>query len=269
METREEATPRQKEVKKWAYEDYFREYLLLLASRGSKGLESINRFPERIELGKIWHKILDKMRQDSQDGIERLALIGFKGDKRRVFLPTMPVTGTSHTVPCDVISKTIATAKDKFAMQDFIGDIHSHPGDLFSRIFGYRVAQFLANLEGEQPGFSVDDLYRIVASSNASGFPGFFPVMGVVDANTNLFAFKTRETSHPGIPRNLFDKESFKKYWYEKYGFSYSVDVEGGRSAKPLTSRASHQAVIMGIAQRHQIALYKGKPGKDLVRTYP
>lgn len=256
-------------LEKWSYKDHLKEYLLLLASRGSEGLESINRFPKQVELSDAWHQVLNDMRDASQDGIERLALVGFQEDRRRIFLPTIPVKGASKEIPIKILNQEILRAKNKFGMRDLIADIHSHPKDLYSGWRG-KARIVKATIEGVnvkyQPHLSAGDLYRIVSSSNYQVYPEFLPMIGVAHGNANIFAFKTRETIPLPVPSESFDQKSFSKYWNEKYGFSYSRD-EGITGIK--SSKANHWAMNIGIAKKHKLALYRGGPGRDLVRAFP
>jgi len=259
----------QQKIERWSYKDHLKEYLLLLASKGSEGLELINRFPKQIELSSAWHELLNDMKEASQDGIERLAVIGFKEDRRRLFLPTIPIKGMPEKIPPEELEKEIFRVRNKFGMTDMIGDIHSHPKDLYGGLRGkFRLAKdFIEGINTKgQPHLSAVDLYRVVTSSNYQAYPGFLPIIGVVHGNANVFAFKTRETRPLPVPPVFFNKESFSKYWYEKYGFNYSRG-EGITGVK--SSRANLWAMNIGIAERHKLALYRGRSGGDLVRTYP
>lgn len=271
MESIEEVAIPKTKIERWGYQDYFRGYLLLLSSKGSEALESINGFPNRIELNQRWHQVLNDLREESQNELERLVLIGYKEDRRRVFLPTFSVEGirkySYSEIPFEILSREIKRAKNQFGMEDLIGYIHSHPKTLprFKGL-GARIAEFT---DKDQPSFSAGDLYWLVAGSPHQRFPKFCPMIGLVDGLNNIFAFKSRETFPLEDFSRFMDQTDFEKYWYEKFGYKYEGSLNEGRCITPISPVANLWKVNLGIAEKYRLALYKGKPGKDLARAYP
>lgn len=237
---------------------FLREYLLGL-TRSREFLVSILDYPRQIGLSQGWHDTLDQIRKDSVDGIERLALVGFKEDRRAIYLPTIGVKGLPDHVPSAIISREIQRARVKAGITGLIGDIHSHPRSLIESIWG--------NTSDQQntAGFSAGDLYRMVS-------PGeFLPMMVVVEGNGNIVAFKTKESTDTGLDRNVLTQEGFEKYWYEKNGFRYLGRVEkyGAERAVPISPNANGWNVNLGIAERHKLVLYRGGAGNNLVKLFP
>ena len=241
----------------WDY-SHFREYLLAL-TRGRDFFLPSTDYPQEIELGTEWHQALDQMRKDSQDGIERFALIGFKEDRRSLYLPTVLAQGMPDHVPSEVIRKEIELARQRSRMTGFVGNIHSHPRQLQKDIWGG-----LTN-SGLKGAFSPADLYGMVVPRDPK------TMMVVVEGVENVVAMKTKQSTDLGIESKLFSQDAFEKYWFEKYGFEYlgSVKEFGARRAKPIRPDANSWSINTGIATRHNLVLYRGKSGENLKRQYP
>ncbi|MBI2011864.1 hypothetical protein HYS91_03790 [Candidatus Daviesbacteria bacterium] len=238
----------------WGYET-FKEYLAAIG-RGKLFLPPKTDYPLRIRLSQEWHEVLDKMRTESQDGIERHRIIGANGSQRGLYLSAISSRGRVGYVPAEVIINSIERARD--AGINALGDLHSHPKVLNKRRFGelHRLFRLF------KAGLSAGDLYCMLRKES------YMPVMGVVEGEENVFAFRTRETSVlEGISAYL-TQDAFEKYWYEQHGFLYLGKIEalGGFRAIPITSTADSRRVQMGIAERHNLVLYRGYMGKDLVR---
>lgn len=259
METTNEIS---KFIDKWDYSTYFREYLLLLASKKDLGLESKNNFPEKIQLSYGWHKMLNKVRDKTDDGNEYWGFVGFKEDKRNLWFPNLPAKGYDSYVPGELIKLETNKARDKFGIVDLLGDAHSHPTDFFTK-----VKQHLPNRNsyGLKAAFSAGDLFIVVNTEH------FRPFIAVVEGDCNLFAFRTRETKGLGVSSHIFNQDSFEKYWYEKNGYKYlgGVKMFGANRATPVTDSANPYGVNIDIAERHSLVIYQGMKGKDIKRVYP
>lgn len=248
----------------WDY-NRFREYLLSL-TKAENSLLSIDQYPHAIAFSEHWHSLLNQMREDSVDGIERWALIGYKKGKEAVYLPTVAAKGSPHQVSVEVMLESRHKAITQVGITDLLGDIHSHP-IVLKKENGRKL--FIKSPEGFGIGpsansFSAEDLYFMVVPESHK------LVMGLVAGDKNLFAFRTRETTGLGIDADFLSKETFEKYWYEKYGFQYfsNVDEFGACGIKQVRPDASNWSVNLGIAERHKLVLYKGDAGKNLVKVF-
>lgn len=235
-------------VNRWAY-DQLREYLLAL-TRGREFLLSSKEYPEEIQLSKDWQEILDRMRQESVDGHERWALVGFKIDKRALYLPEVPSKGTTTHVPSNVILETLDRAKWQSHLIDMVGDIHTHP-------------------KHPRAIFSAGDLYTLLISDQYANKNN--SMIMVLGEQENTVAFKTRDTESLTFSASIFSQESFEKYWYERNGFEYKGNVEkfGAERAIAKTPWADGWKVNLDIADRHNLVLYKGKPNGPLIKQFP
>lgn len=260
----------------WSYE-IFRQYLLALGRRYVDRRTSIpltqgpisyrnpefilrtDQYPKEIELSLDWHSILDKIRKDSGDGVERLSVVGTKDNERSLLVQALAAQGLPDYVPAEVIIAQLQKAIEQYHLTTITGDIHSHPRKLLERIWSKVMP---INNRGM---FSAADLYRIV-TPNAS-----MPMIEVVEGNDNVFAFRTKDTINTGLGSELFSQEAFEKYWYERNGFRYLGPVEkfGANRAIPISPRASGWNVNLGIAERHKLVIYRGYSGKNLVREFP
>lgn len=249
-------------VERWTYHNHLREYLLLVARKGRMALESMERFPKKIELSTDWHEMLDVVRRATKDGKERWALVGVKHEKTALLLPTIPAVGYDSYVPSEVMKKEIDRARDGFGIVDLVGDVHSHPRDFAERALQKLPVLNQLGLKGQ---FSAGDYYGMIVPGKARAF------MGVVEGGYNLFAFRTKQTQDLPIDPAMFNQDSFEKFWYEKFGFRYLGGVEkyGAYRAVPISGSADSVAMNAAIVERHKLVLYQGAEGKDLVRIYP
>lgn len=245
-----------KPVEHWSYESHFREYLLLLANKGNIALESSTKYPETIELSKGWHETLNQIRKSTKnDGRERWALVGFKSEKRGIFLPTIPISGLSDYVQSETIMKMINWAKDEHGINP-IGDLHSHPN-------GSEHESIFRDKHKLVEDFSAGDFYHLIVDN--------FYFMGITAGNYNVFAFKARESKDLEVSSSILSQENFEKVWYEKYGFKYLGGVEkfGAERAMPISDTTDPIGMNLAIAKRHGLVLYQGKANKDLVKIFP
>ncbi len=210
----------------WTYEQ-FREYLLSL-TRGKEFLLSSEEYPEKIQLSKDWQEILDNMRKESADGYERWALIGFKADRRSLYLPEVSAKGATTHVPGMIMLETLDRAKSQFHMVDMVGDIHTHP-------------------QTSKAIFSAGDLYTLLISEQYAKNNSMIMALGEYE---DIIAFKTRDTEVVTLPTSVFSQESFEKYWYDKNG------------------EADQWNVNLDIATRHKVVLYKGKRDGLFIRQF-
>lgn len=253
-----------KPIESWSYDGYFKEYLLLLAAKGPVALEKTKMFPERIELGKIWHQTLNHMRKTTfSDGKEKWAFAGVKAEKRGIFLPTIPISGTRDYVPAETMKKMMDWARNKPGIVDFLGDIHSHPTDLAESL-SQKIVSFVSDKHDLIEVFSAGDFYSFIT------WPGMY-FMGVVARDHNIFAFKAKESTGLGVSRDGFTQDNFEKYWCEKFGYKYlgSAEKFGAFRAIPISPTASQTRMNIEIARKHGLLIYQGKANKDLVKIFP
>lgn len=241
---------------RWTY-DYFREYLLSL-TRGSEFTLPQEAFPLVIELSRDWHTVLNTIREEtSKDEIERWAGIGFKEDRRSLYLPIFPAKGLHDIIPGELITKELEKMQSEFGMTAIIGDIHSHPQKLPRDT---SVTHIEKPLEGT---FSVYDLYCAVKPSNP------LQVMGLVDGYENVFSFRSKGSVMEDLRRRFLfptNQEDFAKYWYELNGYRYEKSQEdtNGYAVRQVPNPPSHWEICKQIAQRHRLVLYKGSENGDL-----
>lgn len=242
----------------WEY-NHFKEYLLSL-TEGQEFLP-IDRHPNSIELSEGWHQTLDQMRKDSQDGIERWALVGFKDDKKSLYLPAIAAQGLPDHVPASVMSNEVHKAKNTAGIMGLVGDIHTHPRELKESIWG----KFINGSKKDIARFSAGDLYTLLVPSRWGSF------ISIVDGDENLFAFRTRTTNDIGINSAFFNQESFERYWYQENGFVYKGNVQqfGAQRVIPVSPNANVWKVNTDIAERHNLVLYRGKIGENLEKVFP
>ncbi len=246
----------------WSYE-YFREYLLSLTRPNrSEFVLPQDQFPKEIDLNKGWHQTLNQMRRESGgDMLERFAGIGFKEDRRGLYLPISPAKGMSERVSPEVISKELDRMRARLGIISIVGDLHSHP-----RILGENPPTSSSDnaLEG---AFSVGDIYRGVVKLS------YFPlIMGVVEGYENIFVFRSKESSKEDIDPLIMSQENFERYWYEKNGYMYlgNIKANGANRAQPVFLNAkSHWNINQQIAQKHRLVLYKGIENGPLIRIFP
>jgi hypothetical protein len=249
---------------RWGYESHFKEYLLLLATKGSIALEKTRQFPEKIELGITWHETLNNMRESTaSDGIEKWAFAGVKTERRGVFLPTVPIKGTSDYVPSETMIKMMNWARNKPGIVDFLGDIHSHPND-FAESLSQRVLALVTDKHNLVEMFSAGDFYSLIT------WPSMW-FTTVVAREYNIFAFKAKESTGLGVSQDGFTQDNFEKHWYEKFGYRYlgSAKEFGAFRAIPVSLNANQKKMNIEIARRHGLLIYQGKANKDLIKIFP
>jgi len=228
---------------RWGYETHFREYVLLLGRKGSEALESIHTYPEHIALNHNWYGALDRMRNETKgDGHERYALITYDENAREFTFPEISAKGGPHEVPREVIAEEIRKAKEDRGITSIVGAIHTHPSST---------------------PFSPEDLLPLLDRSQ------MYPMVaaGIATRGENIFAFRTKETesiNHFNVMPEKF-YEFFKDYWLKKAGYKSTKDDKG---IYPISFFPNIWRVSLGIAERHRLALYKGKPNEDLVRIH-
>ncbi|MCL4552432.1 MAG: hypothetical protein M1305_02595 [Candidatus Marsarchaeota archaeon] len=249
---------------RWDYEKHFREYLLLLARKGKHGLESLRSFPGKIELSPTWHETLNAMREATADGVERWALVGFREDMRTLVLPTVfprgergsILQGVKANIPEDVMRREIQRAREKAQVKGIVGDIHSHPRYLHERLAKRLFGS--TRIVGGGGGFSAGDLYSMIIPE------GYLPMMAVVEPDEYFFAFRTRDSRDIPTSPEVSSQQAFEKYWYEKSSVRLVAGFRVVVSPKYSTVELNY-----GIARRHNLVLYRGKPDEDLERIYP
>ena len=238
----------------WRYE-YFREYLLALG-RGKDYTESIDSFPVQIELDGEWHDCLNQLRSETADGYERHIFIATDQEKRVVLLPRNLAVGEQTKVPSDVMREHQQWGKGR-GVEEFVGTIHSHP---HSKPFSLERLRRFFKYSGN---FSVADMYLLLSKN-----PSF--VIGLAEDEENVFAFRTRETSFTNLGYLLIDKSQsdFKNYWYTRSGLringEYVSRINGGE-----IRNEDLWNITLDIADRHKIAVYRGKPDFSLIRFNP
>jgi hypothetical protein len=246
----------------WKY-THFREYLLALA-RDESFLETIDNYPNRLELSADWHKLLNKMRRESEDLVERYSVVGVDKDGRRLVLQAIPAVGEPRQVSPTTQEAQKEKAKRQAGVDVFLGDIHSHAEKL-SWEYGLSRGEY-----NHTAAFSAGDCYCMVGKNTQL-------VLGLVQGNENLFAFRTRESKAEDKLDYLRFKVnkglSFNKYWYGKSGIIFRKDNKiEKRSVGDGELRiygSDLRKVNFDIASKHKLILYKGRPGEDLVRIFP
>jgi hypothetical protein len=238
---------------KWGYETGFKYYLYRIGILGTEGVESIKKFPDRIELDATWHSRLNAMRSESSDGIERWVAVGMKEDRSLDFIPKDFVKG--HYTHADAL--TPEQVSEQYGIIHNIGEIHSHPSDWFNRM-GVNLIVATKLVKGYE-GFSDQDLYGMV-----DGFG--LPMSVVVEKEHNYFAFRTEETQDLPATSPLSAAMAFNNHWSRKYGGYYFGKSHQSFWASP---QFSLKEMNRGIAEAYNLALYKGKPGDELIREYP
>jgi hypothetical protein len=244
---------RENNIQRWGYENRFKYYLYRIGILGKEGVESINNFPDRIELSDIWHDRLNEMKKASRDGIERWVAVGMKEDRALDFIPESFVKG-HHTYAETLTADQI---REKYGIIHKIGDIHTHPSDWFNRMGVNLIVA--ARLVKDYEGFADQDLYGMVDGSG-------LPMAAVVEKDQNYFVFRTAETRDLPTESPLRKPMDFNRHWARKYGGHYFWKSHNLFWAPPTFSL---KEMNKGIAEAYNLALYKGKPGEDLKREYP
>ena len=270
-------------IERWAYETRFKSYLYRISILGNRGVESISNFPSRIELNAKWHEALERIKAESRDGMERWVPVGLKEGRALDFTPETSVKGFFTQAE----TLTDAEIKQQYGIVHLGGDIHSHPSDWLNRLGVDLIVS--TKLVKDFEGFSDVDLYRMIKGNG-------LPMAAVVEKSNNYFAFRadprwidgrssnfsrispcyaikqieicSRTTETRDLPTDspLKDKMAFSRHWSGKYGGYYLGNSHLSFWALP---NYSVRETNMGIAGAFNIALYRGKPGEDLVREYP
>ena len=224
----------------WGFKDEFKEYLLLLASKGPIALEASKKYPESIELSQNFHETLNKMRVDTKDGFERWAFMGIKEDKRSILLPTIPIKGAKDHVPSKTMVKMINWAKTKFGIINIFGDIHSHPSGRL-HLIDHKIP--FRNKHKLIEGFSFGDLYGLIAQRDRY-------LMMVVSGDFNILACKAKESQELKVG-SIFTQNEFEILWKKKMGFSDYLEIN------------------LAIAEKHKLVIYQGRKNKRLTKIFP
>jgi len=239
--------------KEWKY-DYFREYLLAL-SRGDNFLLPRRDYKKRVRLDENWHDVLDTIRRESKDGVEKYSVIGVNKEKRAVFVREVPLSGHADHVPVETIHLAVDEMERKVGA-DLVVDIHSHPDWLLSGLWG-------DSKEVRRAAFSPGDLFRLIHKSQ-SHFVGV-----LVEGNENLFVFRTRGTERVDLNLVVLSQQTFTDYWLNYYGFRRFRLGSGTEVMTNQNKKITGWDVNVGIAERHKLVIYRGLSGGDLFRVVP
>jgi len=181
------------------------------------------------------------MRNETKgDGNEHYALITYDENAREFTFPEISAKGEPYEVPKEVIIEEVRKAKEDRGATSIVGAIHTHPSGV---------------------PFSPEDLLPMLDKSQMYSMVA----VGIATRRENLFAFQTKETesiNHFNIMPEKF-YEFFKDYWLKKAGYKSTKNDKG---IYPISFFPNIWRVSLGIAERHRLALYKGKPNEDLVR---
>ena len=245
----------------WSYDNHLSYYLMLLGRFGGKSLESIDHFPDRMALNGQWQNLLDQMRNESQDGIERWAYIGINEDRGTVALSEKSVRGEANRIPYDVAQNEKERVIETKEVTNFVGRIHSHP-----KIINWQYGD-LKGAFSDIGWFSAADLYFLVHRR-----PEYLTVL--VEGDDNLFAFRTRESHSKDNLRYLGffgpkGQKGFEKYWYERNGI---ILVDGHRAKSVAGNKfnnSDRERLNLSIAERHKLVFYRGKSLNNLAKIYP
>lgn len=234
----------QERPRQWDYDTHFREYMLLLGRKGSEGLESIDRYPDKIALNAVWHGTLDQMRAETMgDGHERYGLITYDETAREFQFPQTVARGTPDAISAELARSEFVTAKNELRITGVVGDIHTHP---------------------DADPFTPRDLYNTI---NRFREPQTL-VSGLATSQENIFVFRTQETITV-TPLDLWPKDFvtvFEDHWLNRAGYRFD---EKRTRLIPIAKSPWKWAVSFGVAKKYHLALYKGSPGADLVRLSP
>lgn len=246
----------------WPY-DQFKEYAIAL-SKGPRFLLPLSDYPSRIKLSQDWHNYFDQMRFDSQDGVERWAIIGASTLSHSLYLPKSIKIGETDYVPSELIDSEKRKASNMGF--EFSGDVHTHPRLIYPDTVAKKLRRILRQFEG---AFSAADLYWSVSPYLDQR------MMMLVEGQENLIAFQSRETEKIKIAQ-FFSQEAFSLYWYKKYGLRCFQNRQGRiyaqRNPNPtirfgVLNTIDYLDLNKGIAQRHNLALYRGFSGQPLERV--
>jgi len=231
---------------RWSWEKHFRNYLLMLAKKGDKGLESLKNYPSKVDLGPDINEVLDRCRKETETGDERYGLSGADADGFQLFVSQKFWKGNEEwfngglrkMVPGEVVYAARVGASEK-GLEVILGDIHSHPWSMF---------------EGMMMELGIRDLHYF----SAPDILGLLKLKDVfrmlVTGNQNLLIMKSVETA--ATVKDLeMSGEEFENYWFDK--------VTG------VSQNNWGATVNKKICEAHRLVLYKGKRGKELHRIFP
>lgn len=246
---------------RWGEND-LRSYLIA-SSKGEDYLDFIENFPRKIHLSEGWHEILNSIRENTgRDGLERHIAIVADQEMRFVLLPRKFAVGERKRVPGKTIFEHNKWIKEK-GYEHLVGSVHSHP---HSRNLMNRLKhRFLV-----QGSFSAGDLYWMVCQNPEK-------VIGLVEGETNVFAFRTRNSEGRGlfylndVKGPASKQKKFEKFWYGRRGIII-VDFDERSARKVGGGRITTEdlwQVCVDIAEWHRLALYIGRPSANLIRRYP
>ncbi len=222
-----------------------------------------NAFPTReIHLSHSMHEALNLMRERTQQELREVyAPVGFVRDT--LCMPIDPVVADVSSVSFETIQEVlgderisyfsltehrdsgiqasaIAEAIVRNQIEDFVGDFHSHPAGAY---------------DDTDASLSLLDLHSLLQPTN-------WPMMGVVDGNYNILAFRTQRSQHT----THLSPEYFAQSWARKGGFIYE-NRDGKTVLRPKDEQASLWETNRMIAKRHNVILYKGRVDEPLLRA--
>lgn len=227
------------------------EYLLSL-SRGENAVLPNEQYPDSIELNTEWHTILNQLRAETQnDMIERYVPVGYKDDRRTLYVPRSYPTGNPDCIPVWLAMHMNWIAKQE-GIEGLSGSIHSHP-----RKFTDIQRRFWK--PSPQVGvFSAQDFYALLSSDDNQG-----QFSGVVDGTDNLIMFKSKET-HDLLDKFTHNETTFADYWFKKYGLT---PVQNGLIYQPKAAPLDTQIQMNNdIASTYKLAYYHGTENEKLKR---
>ncbi len=219
--------------------DQFRDHLIDI-SDGK--LLPVTEYPDRIQLSSGWRESLAQLRDESTDGLERWSWITRKRPLKLVYLQRSFLVGQENRVDGREIAK-LRNRIRQAGMTDFIGGVHSHPVKDLERV-KKRFWGLFKRVEKIQHIASTNamDLYFMVTPHI------LMSIMGVVEGNESLFAFRTRESVSMALSSEVFNQENFVTYWHMLF---------------PSVSESS-----LRIAERHKLVFYRGELGDELVKSF-
>jgi hypothetical protein len=220
---------------RWTAQD-LRAYLLAL-SHNSKDrsfcLEQ-KKFPREIALSPFWHETFDQMRALSAlNQREYWSMIGTTDRRDKVLILARSVAGEASSVPSQTKAVALSEA-ERQGVTHWIGEVHTHAARLIEKWLGY------------QDSFSIGDLYGLLYSPWAPA------AKFLVGPSQNLAAFRSQQSE---IAPSYLNSERFKKYWSRHFWQRLAV--------------GDYTGVASEIGERYHLVLYKGRPGRPLLRFFP
>lgn len=240
----------------WQYPQ-FRDYLVTQLEDDSE-YHPTKTFPKRICLPQDWHDHITVIgRWTATRNLEMYDVVAGDVRTRRIALREPQFGYTEKVASSFLLEAQIQAAKEGYT--HILGLIHSHPftfllkQNLIDRIF--RIRHY------RQVWFSEYDLLNIAKIDDTWGF------IGVVGAKDILFAFKTKETDKFGVSdlASQGGSDEWVSHWRRGRGIRHSKELyEYLEKYTDLEQRINY-----GIAAKHRLVLYRGEPGKDLIREFP